>query len=74
MSVSFNCQCEERRKPIGERRWLVLDRNCHHSAFAGYQWTYSDYSTVSCEACGATGRTKAAYVAQLKDRPALTNN
>ena len=67
MSESFGCHCPERGKPIRERRWVVMQRDCHHSAFSGYHQTPSDYSTVWCLACGAAGRTKARYVAQLVD-------
>lgn len=67
MACSFSCKCEERKKPIAERNWAVLQRNSHRSAFSGYHWTPSDWSTVQCLSCRAVGRTKAAYVAQLKD-------
>lgn len=67
MSVSFSCKCPERKKPVAERNWVVLDRNCHHSAFAGYHRTYSEYSEVFCKSCGALGRTKAKYVLELLD-------
>lgn len=65
MSVSFSCDCGERKKPVQDRNWEVLDYKCHHSAFSGYHETTSDYSTVSCQICGACGRTKAAYVDEL---------
>lgn len=62
MSVSFGCKCEERKKPVEERRWEVLSYKCNHSAFNGYHRTPSDYSTVNCLSCGQSGRTKAAFV------------
>lgn len=66
--VSFGCHCSERKKKdIHHRRWFVLDRECNHSAFNGYHRTPSDYSTVVCAECGATGRTKAAFVRYLPD-------
>ena len=67
MAVSFNCKCDERKKPVAERNWLIWQYRCHHSAFNGYHRTPSEYSTVSCEApgCNAVGRTKAAYVDEL---------
>lgn len=68
MSVSFSCHCQERNKPIDKRNWSVINRNYHCSAFNGYQKTYSDYSLVICDTCGAIGRTKAKYVKKLKDR------
>lgn len=59
--------CLERRKPIGERRWVVATRNGNHSAFNGYRYQWSRYSLVRCLACGKTWRTKAAYVRRLRD-------
>lgn len=67
MSASFSCHCAERSKPLPFRRWAVWQRGYHCSAFAGYQVTPSDYSTVFCRACGKVGRTKAGYVAKLPD-------
>jgi len=68
MAESFSCKCPERRKPqIRDRNWVVLQRNCHHSAFAGYNYTPSDYSTVKCRTCRAVGRTKAQYVELLEN-------
>lgn len=78
MSVSFNCgsssafmdqtkTCQERSRPVRERNWVVLQRLCNHSAFNGYHYTPSDYSTVRCMTCNAVGRTKADYVALLRD-------
>ncbi len=67
MSVSFGCKCEERKKPVKDRAWFVLLREHHCSAFAGYRVTPSKYSTVHCNSCGSAGRTKAAYVSELKD-------
>ena len=62
-------ECQERRKPIEERNWVVVDRNCNYSAFSGYQQTYSAYSALKCNACGARWRTKAEYVNTLDDQP-----
>ena len=67
MSVSFHCHCPERRKPIAERNWGVVQRNSRCSAFDGYHVRNSDYSSVVCLSCRATGRTKAAFVNQLPD-------
>jgi hypothetical protein len=49
--------------------WVVLQRKCNHSAFNGYHWTPSDYSSVRCghPGCGRVWRTKAAYVDSLPD-------
>ena len=70
MSVSFSCHCPERKRSVTERRWVVTQRRCNHSAFNGYRMTPSDYSTVWCLSCGAIGRTKAAYVDQLPNATA----
>lgn len=67
MSGGIFCKCGERSKPLAARAWKVTRRNYHCSAFAGYQETYSDYSSVRCGSCEYTWRTKAAYVAQLRD-------
>lgn len=67
MAVSFGCKCPERKKPIEKRAWRVVQRQCNHSAFNGYHYTPSDWSHVVCLKCQATGRTKAGYVAQLRD-------
>lgn len=70
MAHTFNCQCAERKKPVAERKWVVTQRRCNHSAFSGYHYTPSDWSTVRCLACRAVGRTKASYVSQLADAAA----
>lgn len=67
MSVSFNCHCEERKKPAQERDWVVVVRKGNNSAFNGYRWESSLWSLVWCNKCGALGRTKGIYVDQLKD-------
>jgi hypothetical protein len=67
MSTSFWCHCGERRRPAADRRWVVLQRRCNHSAFSGYRHTPSDYSEVACLSCFAIGRTKAAFVDALPD-------
>lgn len=56
------CKC----KP---RRVVVMDRECHYSAFAGYRRTPSRYSLVRCEHCGAMWRTRANYVQISPDAP-----
>ena len=67
MSVSFGCHCKERSKPVAERDWRVTKRNHNNSAFNGYRYTPSDYSSVVCLICNEQGRTKAAYVDHIKD-------
>ena len=67
MAHGFNCHCEERKKPVAERNWEVMQYRCNHSAFNGYHYTPSEYSTVVCRnpGCHGIGRTKAAYVDEL---------
>lgn len=67
MSQGTSCKCPESKKPVTERRWVVLQRNCNFSAFSGYSYTPSAYSAVQCHACGVVWRTKAAYVPKLMD-------
>lgn len=67
MSVSFGCNCQERKKPVNQRNWVVIKRNYSCSAFNGYHCKHSDYSTVYCRSCHAVGRTKAKYVYVLPD-------
>jgi hypothetical protein len=62
-----SCQCAERKKKASERRWVVSMRQCNYSAFNGYYRTPSDYSEVRCLKCRSRWRTKAAYVAKLRD-------
>lgn len=66
MSGGLSCKCEERRKPIEEREWKVLQLKCHHSAFAGYRRTPSHFSSVTCLICGAVWRTKSDFAYKLK--------
>jgi len=67
MSIGFGCHCEERKKPVEQRNWWVMKRNCRRSAFDGYHIRSSEYSTVICLTCNGCGRTKAAFVDKLKD-------
>ena len=73
MSQGISCKCPESKKPVDERRWFVLQRRCNHSAFNGYRWTPSDYSSVQCHICGTVWRTKSDYVYKLKDGDNLYN-
>lgn len=69
MSASVPCRCE----PQDRKKWRVRDRNCNYSRFNGNRRTPSDYSAVTCIICGGWWRTKAAYVATLRDLDPLTN-
>jgi hypothetical protein len=66
------CECEERKKPIKERAWFVYKRFCNYSAFNGYRYTPSDYSSVCCPKCHRVWRTKAAYINELRDGDLLS--
>jgi hypothetical protein len=61
------CSCDESTRAPQYRRWVVLQRYCNHSAFNGYHWTASAYSSIQCTLCRAIWRTKAKYVSLLKD-------
>jgi hypothetical protein len=53
----------------GHPHYFVTQRLCNYSAFNGYHYTRSDYSTVRCAVCGSHWRTKADYVSSLPDAP-----
>jgi hypothetical protein len=55
----MTCSCKSRR------HWRVTQYRCNHSAFNGYHYTPSDYSSLRCLRCGATWRTKARYVSAM---------
>lgn len=61
MSGGPCCTCT----PKDRSQWKVIDRNCNYSAFSGYAWTYSEYSSVTCQKCKNVWRTKARYVEEL---------
>lgn len=62
-----SCWCNERNKPIAERKWTVGRRKYNESAFNGGHRTPSKYSDVICSGCGTVWRSKAAYVDKLPD-------
>jgi hypothetical protein len=68
MSGGVFCHCDEQRVPIEDRRWTIWQYRCNHSAFNGYHYTRSDYSSINCTECGHVWRTKAAYVFDLEVR------
>ena len=67
MSISFSCKCGERKKPVIQRAWEIIDYKCNYTSFNGGHYTPSAYSCVHCLECRACGRTKAAYVDELAD-------
>lgn len=66
MSQGYSCKCPESKKPVADRNWVVVQRNCRCSAFDGYHPMYSDYSAVQCHSCRCVWRTKARFVETLK--------
>ena len=60
MSGGVSCKCQRPER-------VVTMRNCNYSAFNGYRFTPSRYSQVKCVQCGATWRSRAAYVDALPD-------
>jgi len=67
VSGGYVCRCPEAALPLAERAWRVMLRHCNYSAFHGYHWTASAWSTVRCLSCLATWRTRAPYVECLGD-------
>jgi hypothetical protein len=68
MSGGVPCVCEGNKHPAFRwLKWRVTQRECNHSAFNGWHYTPSDYSTVICKDCRGVWRTKAAYVRKLRD-------
>lgn len=68
MSSGNACKCKGSRKEK-MKNWRVLQRHCNHSAFNGYHYTPSDYSSIHCigKGCPGSWRTKADYVYDLPD-------
>lgn len=61
------CTDGERGHPLD--RVVIRTWRGNYSAFNGYHFTPSDYSALSCEACGAYWRTNAKYVDLLPIKP-----
>ncbi len=68
MSMGTSCKMEMGTR-CSRSTWLVTQRLCNHSAFNGYHYTPSAYSTVRCFSCGKHWRTKADYVFELRNAP-----
>lgn len=62
MSGGRGCRC----KIKNHDNWRVLQYKCNHSAFNGYNYTPSDYSSITCVECHSCWRTKAKYVDKLQ--------
>lgn len=67
MSSGRSCSCKTTPKSERMKHWAVLQRNCNHSAFNGYKWTFSQYSSITCYKCKHVWRTKSDYVHTLPD-------
>lgn len=71
--IACNClsalcgQAAVAKKKFRQQYWRVTARCCNHSAFNGYHRTWSDYSEIVCLKCGSRWRTKAKYVATLRE-------
>jgi len=73
LSGGIACQCPEKDEPLLDnpganrpaRAWRIRQYRHNNSTFhGGYQ--SSEYSGITCLRCGATWRTKAAYVDLLQ--------
>jgi hypothetical protein len=65
VSKGISCKCPEKQKPVEERDWAILQYKHNRSAFNGYEMTPSEYSSLHCNQCRASWRTKAEYVHRL---------
>ena len=65
MSGGTACHCAERKKPVAERLWECRQYKSNHSAFNGYHFTSSDWSSVHCAVCGALWRTTALWAGMI---------
>ena len=61
MSGGLACRCDERKKPVSERLWECWAYKHNRSAFNGYHYTSSDWSSVFCTVCHALWRTTAMW-------------
>ena len=69
MSGGKACTCGQPPRDM-LHLWQVTRRNYRNSAFDGYHPHWSNYSQLRCTMCGASWRTKAAYVKWVQDAPA----
>ncbi|AXH50938.1 hypothetical protein CPT_Scapp_009 [Serratia phage Scapp] len=58
------CKCKVKRRD----NWRIIDYRCNYSAFNGYRYTPSDYSSITCLKCGSVWRSKSSYVDTLQAR------
>jgi hypothetical protein len=66
MGREFSCNCPERKKPVGDRNWVVTLYKMKRKPNAfGNLGIDSKYSEVFCMNCFKSGRTKAKFVEKL---------
>ena len=65
MSGGKLCICGFKTLEEKKLNWQVLQYQCNYSAFNGYRLTPSNYSTLHCNVCKMTWRTKANYVNEI---------
>ncbi len=46
MATPFSCKCEERKKPLSERHWIVVEHKWNSGRFVKAGGEPSDYSTI----------------------------
>lgn len=66
MATHFNCVCEERKKQIHDRAWVITEYKWNSGAFVSGGGEYSDWSSILCLECGSSGRSKSKYVDKLE--------
>lgn len=67
MSKEAVCMCQGTLKEK-MKYWKIHTYKGNNSAFNGYKFTPSDYSSISCERCKMYWRTKADYVISLREQ------
>lgn len=68
MSGGTSCRCKPKKTTEQRlKRWRIVTYQGNHSAFNGYRFASSEYSSITCLDCSACWRTKAKYVEDLKD-------
>jgi hypothetical protein len=63
---TWTCGCE--RKQATRKNLVVTKRRYNTSAFNGYRYAASAYSSVECTVHNRSWRTKAKYVEALEDQ------
>lgn len=68
MSYAFSCNCPERRVPLAERKWFVVQRKyrLNVTRYSRFPVT-SKCSLIECAVCDARWYTAAKYAERLRD-------